>query len=103
MFDLEVEDDIICRVIREVQDKKQKVSLMHNGQYPVLSVGNPMYTNDPSTDRIVIASRDLTEVARLQGELEKQGDKASPIGNSWKFSVSAFTMYKEHASCTPVR
>lgn len=71
MFDLKVEDDIICRVIREVQDKKQKVSLMHNGQYPVLSVGNPMYTNDPSTDRIVIASRDLTEVARLQGELEK--------------------------------
>lgn len=63
---------LICQVIREVQKKRQKVSLLQNeGDNQSVSVGNPILTAKGQIDRIVIASRDLTEVSRLQRELER--------------------------------
>ncbi|CAA7603394.1 RNA polymerase sigma factor 54 interaction domain protein [Acididesulfobacillus acetoxydans] len=65
-------DELIHKVIREVQKKKRKVSLMQsNGDYPRLSVGNPLFHKAGGLERIVIASRDLTEVSRLRRELEQ--------------------------------
>lgn len=65
-------DELIYKVIREVQKKKQKVSLMQSdGESPRLSVGNPLFHKSGEIERIVIASRDLTEVSRLQRELEQ--------------------------------
>lgn len=65
-------NELIHKVIREVQKKKQKVSLMQNdSESHRLSVGNPIFHKSGEIDRIVIASRDLTEVSRLQSELEQ--------------------------------
>lgn len=69
--DLKADDDILLRVIRDVQSQKQRVSLMQHDEYPVFCVGNPIFTEDAQLERIVIASRDLTELTRLQRELEK--------------------------------
>ena len=44
---------------------------MQNGETPILVVGNPIFSPLGSMERIVIASRDLTEVSHLQKELEK--------------------------------
>ncbi len=63
--------DVICRVFVEVQRKKQKVSLMGSGSDPILCVGNPIFTDHGELERVVIASRDLSEVSQLQRELEK--------------------------------
>lgn len=60
------------QVIREVQKKQQKVSVLQNvGDAQIVAVGNPIFTSKGRLDRIVIASRDLTEVSRLQRELEQ--------------------------------
>ena len=65
-------DELIHKVIREVQKKKQKVSLMlSEGDSPRLTVGNPIFHKTGKLERIIIASRDLTEVSRLQRELEQ--------------------------------
>lgn len=65
-------NDLIPKVIREVQKKEQKVSRMQNeGDSPLLVVGNPIFDAAGGLERIVIASRDLTEMARLKRELEQ--------------------------------
>ena len=64
-------NSLLPQIIVKVQKTKQKVSLMQNTEKsPLLSVGNPILTSDGKLDRIVIASRDLTEVAQLQKELD---------------------------------
>ncbi|CAM3852485.1 sigma 54-interacting transcriptional regulator [Alicyclobacillus pomorum] len=63
---------LVCQVIREVQSTRRKVSLMHNeSEYPMVCAGNPIFTKKGKLERIVVASRDLTEVSRLQSELER--------------------------------
>jgi len=64
-------DKIIQKVISEVQRKKQKVSMQGDADSPRLYVGNPVFHKSGKLERIVIASRDLTEVAYLQRELEQ--------------------------------
>ncbi|WP_206812494.1 sigma-54 interaction domain-containing protein [Paradesulfitobacterium ferrireducens] len=65
-------NDLIPKVIREVQKKEQKVSRMQNeGDSPLLVVGNPIFDAAGGLERIVVASRDLTEMARLKRELEQ--------------------------------
>ncbi|PWI56899.1 hypothetical protein BM613_11285 [Sulfoacidibacillus thermotolerans] len=71
IFQVKSARDLVCQVIRKVQKTGIKVSLMQKeGEAPLLSVGNPIFTKDGKPDRIVVASRDLTEMARLQRELE---------------------------------
>jgi transcriptional regulator with PAS, ATPase and Fis domain len=65
------EDDVLYRTITEVQKTNHKTSLMQSGKNPVLVAGNPIFTESKKLDRIVIASRDLTEVTRLRRELEQ--------------------------------
>ncbi|WP_245575648.1 sigma 54-interacting transcriptional regulator [Alicyclobacillus contaminans] len=64
--------DLVCQVIQEARAKRQKVSLMHKeGEHPMVCSGNPILTKSGKLERIVVASRDLTEVFRLQSELER--------------------------------
>jgi transcriptional regulator with PAS, ATPase and Fis domain len=65
-------DDLVRRVFSEVKKSKRKVSVLQDeGEAPFLAVGNPIFRENGQLDRIVIASRDLTEVSRLERELEK--------------------------------
>jgi transcriptional regulator with PAS, ATPase and Fis domain len=65
-------NDLLRQVFFEVKKKKRKVSVLQNeGDAPCLAVGNPIFYRNDQLDRVVIASRDLTEVSRLEQELEK--------------------------------
>lgn len=64
--------ELLGSVFKEVQRNKKKISLLHNAaECPFLCVGNPVFTDSGKLDRVVIASRDLTEVSRLERELEE--------------------------------
>ncbi|MFK9089893.1 sigma 54-interacting transcriptional regulator [Bacillus salipaludis] len=60
-------------VTRLVMEKKKKVSVVqetHNGR-KILAVGNPVFNEKNELDRIIIASRDITETTRLKSELQE--------------------------------
>jgi transcriptional regulator with PAS, ATPase and Fis domain len=72
IISMQVCDDLLRRVFLEVKKKKCKVSMLQNeSEAPCLAVGNPVFHDNGQLDRVVIASRDLTEVSRLERELEK--------------------------------
>lgn len=60
-------------VTRLVLEKKKKVSIVQetrNGR-KILAVGNPVLNEKNEIDRIIIASRDITETTRLKTELKE--------------------------------
>ncbi|WP_342042455.1 sigma 54-interacting transcriptional regulator [Bacillus sp. OTU2372] len=60
-------------VTRQVIEKKKKVSVVQetlNGR-KILAVGNPVFTEQNELDRIIVASRDITETTRLKSELQE--------------------------------
>jgi transcriptional regulator with PAS, ATPase and Fis domain len=60
-------------VTRLVIEKKKKVSVVQetlNGR-KILAVGNPVFTEQNELDRIIVASRDITETTRLKSELQE--------------------------------
>ncbi len=72
IFKIKPEEDLIYRVVQQVQKQKRKVSLMQNpGNSPSLSMGIPVLQQSGQLERIIIASRDLTNESRLQQELEQ--------------------------------
>lgn len=63
---------LLYQVLNKVKKSKSKISLMQiEGDSPLIAVGNPILSTNGKLDRVVIASRDLTEMARLQRELER--------------------------------
>lgn len=58
-------------VTRLVMEKKKKVSIVQetSSGNKILSVGNPVFNEKNELDRIIIASRDITEATRLKTEL----------------------------------
>ncbi|PWW20272.1 transcriptional regulator with PAS, ATPase and Fis domain [Cytobacillus oceanisediminis] len=72
---LELENQgLFCpSVTRMVLEKKKKVSIVQetrNGR-KILAVGNPVLNEKNEIDRIIIASRDITETTRLKTELKE--------------------------------
>ncbi|GEK59925.1 hypothetical protein CHL76_14510 [Marinococcus halophilus] len=66
-------------LVELVLDEKKKVTSMQtlsSGQ-KVLSVGNPIFNDFGHVDRIVIASRDITETTRLKTELRETKQKTN--------------------------
>ena len=60
-------------VTRMVIEKKKKVSVVQetkNGR-KILAVGNPVFNEKNELDRIIVASRDITETTRLKSELQE--------------------------------
>ncbi len=60
-------------VTRLVIEKKRKVSVIQESRSGrrVLAVGNPVFDENGNLDRIVIASRDITETYQLKNELRE--------------------------------
>jgi len=60
-------------VTRLVMKKKKKVSVVQETQNgrKILAVGNPVFNEKKELDRIIIASRDITETTRLKSELQE--------------------------------
>lgn len=60
-------------VIRLVLEKKKKVSVVQETRNgcKILAVGNPVFNEKNEIDRIIVASRDITETTRLKTELKE--------------------------------
>ncbi|MFK2826264.1 sigma 54-interacting transcriptional regulator [Bacillus sp. B190/17] len=73
LIDLEEKGMFNPSVTRLVMEKKKKVSLVQEARSgrKVLAVGNPVFNEKGEIDRIIIASRDITETSRLKSELKE--------------------------------
>ncbi|GHH97736.1 sigma 54-interacting transcriptional regulator [Neobacillus kokaensis] len=72
---LELEDQGLFTpsVTRLVIEKKKKVSVVQETKSgrKILAVGNPVFNEKNELDRIIVASRDITETTRLKSELQE--------------------------------
>nr|WP_263325144.1 sigma 54-interacting transcriptional regulator [Neobacillus sp. Marseille-Q6967] len=72
---LELEDQGLFTpsVTRLVLEKGKKVSIVQETRAgrKILAVGNPVFNEKNELDRIIIASRDITETTRLKSELQE--------------------------------
>jgi len=64
-------------VSRLVMEKQKKVSVVQETSTgrKILAVGNPIFNENNELERIVIASRDITETSRLKNELQEIREK----------------------------
>lgn len=60
-------------VTRKVLEEKKKISIVQHNRLgrKILAVGNPVFNQKNELERIVIASRDITAVKKLEEELEE--------------------------------
>ncbi|MDR7001204.1 sigma 54-interacting transcriptional regulator [Neobacillus niacini] len=60
-------------VTRKVMEEKKKISIVQHNRFgrKILAVGNPIFNQKNELERIVIASRDITAVKKLEEELEE--------------------------------
>lgn len=60
-------------VTRRVISEKKKISVVQQNRFgrKILAIGNPIFNKKKQLERIVIASRDITEVTNLKEELEE--------------------------------
>lgn len=73
ILDLEEKGWFKPSVTRKVIEQKKKVSIVQHNRFGrrILAVGNPIFNRKKELERIVIASRDITEVKKLEAELEE--------------------------------
>lgn len=73
IIELEKQGLFMPSVTRLVLEKKKKVSVVQEtpAGKKVLAVGNPILGEDGEIERIIIASRDITEATRLRDELRE--------------------------------
>ncbi|MFB6469263.1 sigma 54-interacting transcriptional regulator [Cytobacillus sp. Hz8] len=80
-------------VTRLVLEKKKKVSIVQVTNYgrKILAVGNPVFNEKNELERIIIASRDITETARLKTELKEM----KKISEQYKKELDTFKYQSE--------
>jgi PAS domain S-box-containing protein len=73
ILELEVKGWFKPSVTRKVMEEKKKVSIVQHNRFgrKILAVGNPIFNQKKQLERIVIASRDITQISRLEKELEE--------------------------------
>ncbi|WP_409300667.1 sigma 54-interacting transcriptional regulator [Peribacillus sp. SCS-155] len=73
VLDLEEQGLFTPSVTRLVMEKKRKVSVVQETKTgrKILAVGNPVFSEKNELDRIIVASRDITETTRLKSELQE--------------------------------
>ncbi|MDQ6600072.1 sigma 54-interacting transcriptional regulator [Bacillus salipaludis] len=88
MFQLEDQGLFTPSVTRLVMERKKKVSVVQetkNGRR-ILAVGNPIFNDENELDRIIIASRDITETTKLKSELKEM----KKISEQYKKELDTF-------------
>jgi transcriptional regulator with PAS, ATPase and Fis domain len=73
IIELEKQGLFMPSVTRLVLEKKKKVSVVQEtpGGKKVLAVGNPVLDENGEIERVIVASRDITEATRLRDELRE--------------------------------
>lgn len=102
---LELEDKGVFSpsVTRLVLEQKKKVSIVQETKVGkrILAVGNPIFDEKGNIDRIIIASRDITETTMLKSELRE----IKKISNQYKQELEKFKtkdhLFKKLIYCSP--
>ncbi|NRD76275.1 sigma 54-interacting transcriptional regulator [Bacillus sp. BRMEA1] len=102
---LELEDQGLFTpsVTRLVMEKKKKVSVVQETKTgrKILAVGNPVFNEKNQLDRIIVASRDITETTRLKSELQEM----RKISEQYKKELDTFkskdAFLKKLIYCSP--
>ncbi|AMA74816.1 sigma 54-interacting transcriptional regulator [Aneurinibacillus thermoaerophilus] len=102
---LELEDQGLFKpsVTRLVLERKRKVSViqdMSNGR-KVLAVGNPVFDEEGNIERIVIASRDITETTKLKSELKEMKKLSQQYKEELESLKSRHTLNRSVVYCSP--
>ncbi|HEY2420734.1 MAG TPA: sigma 54-interacting transcriptional regulator [Neobacillus sp.] len=90
-------------VTRLVIERKKKVSIVQetNNGRKILAVGNPIFNENNEMDRIIIASRDITETTKLKTELKQ----IRKITEQYKKELDTFKskdqFFKKLIYCSP--
>lgn len=73
MLDLEKKGWFKPSVTRKVIEEQRKISIVQQNRFgrKILAVGNPIFNQQRQLERIVIASRDITEMTELKSELQQ--------------------------------
>ncbi|PEJ59589.1 Fis family transcriptional regulator [Bacillus sp. AFS002410] len=90
-------------VTKLVLEKKKKVSIVQetiNGR-KVLAVGNPVFDENMEIDRIIIASRDITETSRLKTELKEMKKISEQYKRELEDIKSKDSFVKKLIYCSP--
>lgn len=90
-------------VTKLVLEKKKKVSIVQetiNGR-KVLAVGNPVFDENMEIERIIIASRDITETSRLKTELKEMKKISEQYKKELEDIKSKDSFVKKLIYCSP--
>ncbi|WP_088013207.1 sigma 54-interacting transcriptional regulator [Gottfriedia acidiceleris] len=90
-------------VTKLVLEKKKKVSIVQetmNGR-KVLAVGNPVFDEKMEIERIIIASRDITETSRLKTELKEMKKISEQYKKELEDIKSKDSFVKKLIYCSP--
>lgn len=103
LLDLEDKGLFSPSVTRLVLEQKKKVSIVQEtkGGKKILAVGNPVFDEDGKIERIIIASRDITETTKLKTELRE----IKKISDQYKQELDTFKnkdqFFKKMIYCSP--
>jgi PAS domain S-box-containing protein len=103
LLDLEDKGLFSPSVTRLVLEQKKKVSIVQEtkGGKKILAVGNPVFDEDGEIERIIIASRDITETTKLKTELRE----IKKISDQYKQELDTFKnkdqFFKKMIYCSP--
>jgi len=90
-------------VTKLVLEKKKKVSIVQEtiSGRKVLAVGNPVFDENMEIERIIIASRDITETSRLKTELKEMKKKSEQYKKELDDFKSKDRFIKKLIYCSP--
>lgn len=90
-------------VIRLVMEKRKKVSIVQETRTgrKILAVGNPVFNEKGALDRIIIASRDITETTRLKTELKEMKEISARYKKELDQFKSKDRFLKKLIYCSP--
>lgn len=103
LLELEEKGLFTPSVTRLVLEQKKKVSIVQETKdgKKILAVGNPVFDEDGQIDRIIIASRDITETTQLKSELKEM----KKISDQYKRELDNFKnqdrFFKKLVYCSP--
>lgn len=103
LLDLEEKGLFSPSVIRQVLEQKKKVSMVQNttSGKKILTFGNPIFDENGEIDRIIVASRDITETTKLKSKLREM----KKISDQYKQELDSFKtkdrLSKKLIYCSP--
>lgn len=103
LLELEYKGLFSPSVTRLVLEQKKKVSLVQEtkGGKKILAVGNPVFDENGDIERVIIASRDITETTKLKTELREIKKKSDQYKQELDMFKNKDRLLKKIIYCSP--